>query len=625
MTAAVRRSAELERVKALPRRAYTNEQLDQLARELSAVLKTPQGTMQLRRVQALALHDIGVVGGALLPIGVGEGKTLISLLASLMLGAERPMLLVPASLIKTATDAREVLAKHWRVPTNLRIFSSHMLSRVEHSRELETYRPDAIIVDEVHILKNLDAAVTKRVARYMADNPQTAFVGMSGTVMRKSLHDFAHLLRWALKLNAPLPMHPNDLAEWARALDEGPDVTQQGWQEKPDPGALLDFATPEDWFAVEGDPLRAARRGFRRRLLETPGVVASAGDGEAVGASIYVSIELTKMKPITDEHFALVRAFELPGGIPLSLGSEVWRHARELALGFHYEWDPRPPEWWMKPRKEWCSFVRDTLSRSRTLDSELQVAQAILHGRSICGTCNGTGAIPHPEDETSMTCEPCNGTGRGGERLQDGGVYARWMAVRKEFTPNTVAVWHDDTILRKCEAWGRKAPGIIWTEHALFAERLARETGFAYFGESGWTLDGQRHIEHDDVQNGPTIIASIRANKDGKNLQGSELKGTRGFARMLYPSPPEGWDVWQQSIARVHRPGQRADAVEIDVLFGCREHVNAWQKALEGTHAARDTVGSDAIVPKLLLADIRPGADELARQLERLTGARWRG
>ena len=82
-------------------------------------------------------------------------------------------------------------------------------------------------------------------------------------------------------------------------------------------------------------------------------------------------------------------------------------------------------------------------------------------------------------------------------------------------------------------------------------------------------------------------------------------------------SPPDGWDVWQQTIARTHRPGQKADEVTVDVLIGCREHVKAWRSAIAGTYAARDTVGG---TPKLLLADVQFPSDE---EVKGFRGARW--
>ncbi len=87
---------DLARILALPRRTHTD--LAALATELTALLKQPAGNMSLRHIQALALYDIGTVNGGFLPIGVGEGKTLISLLAPFVLNAAKPILLLPAGL-----------------------------------------------------------------------------------------------------------------------------------------------------------------------------------------------------------------------------------------------------------------------------------------------------------------------------------------------------------------------------------------------------------------------------------------------------------------------------------------------------------------------------------------------
>jgi hypothetical protein len=69
---AVKLTNELRRVLALPRREpgdYT-----ELAEELTELLKTPNGTMKLRPVQALALHDIGINRGGFLPSASARGR-----------------------------------------------------------------------------------------------------------------------------------------------------------------------------------------------------------------------------------------------------------------------------------------------------------------------------------------------------------------------------------------------------------------------------------------------------------------------------------------------------------------------------------------------------------------------
>ncbi len=559
----------MSRIIALPRRPEID--FDALAADLTDVLKTPKGTMRLRAVQALALHDIGICKGAFLGVGVGEGKTLTSFLAAYVLDAKRPLLLLPASLIeKTERDRRVSYGPHWRIPSNIRLMSYEMLGRAQSAMDLETYKPDLIICDEVHRLKNKRAAVTRRVARWMHDHPETKFVGMSGTVMRKSLCDFAHILRWALKDKAPIPKTTEELEEWASALDESVAGRPGDELTRLKPGALLQFAGREP--TNSGSDLERARRGFRARLTETPGVVATAGDSERVDCSIYIRAHVLDVKPITEQHFKKLReTWETPDGWPLAQGVDVWRHARELAIGLHYAWDPRPPREWLEPRRAWCAFVREVLAHSRSLDSELQVAQACDAGR-----------------------------------LDDSCLQA-WRAVRDTFVPHSVAIWHDDSALKFCADW-MKTPGIVWSEHSFFAERLAELTGCPYYGAKGLTSAGQFI---DDADPKRAAIVSIDANREGRNLQTK-------WSRNLVVSPPEGADVWQQMLGRTHRPGQLADEVEVDILWGCREHVNAWSRALAGTIAVRDTVGGAPA--KLLLADINVPSDE---EVARLVGARW--
>ncbi len=575
MTDIIRHTAELARIKALPRRDVNADQVftERLIEELTEALKTPAGMMRLRAIQAHALHDIGTHGGGFFPIGVGEGKTLISLMAAWLLDSVRSILLLPAGLIEKTVRDRDRLLPHWMIPHSLRLFSYEMLGRVQAADELETWAPDLIICDEVQRLKNPDAAVTRRVDRYMASHPSTRFVALSGTIMDRSLLEFGHILRWCLKGDAsPIPKEDHEYTEWALAIDEKVESDRRYKA-----GALLSLIDGlKDDGAVD---ITRARRAFQRRLVETPGVVATTGDGESVKCAIHVRAITYPMRPITDAHLHRLRSeMKTPDEDWDVEPVDVWRHARELALGFHQVWDPRPPDEWCEARSAWFSYVRRVLSRTDTLDSPQHVEFAILSGEI---------------------------RGEGAELL------AAWRAIEPTFIPNPVPVWHDDSALKVAAKWvSKKGPaGIVWTEHLPFAERLAEVTGASYFGAKGLDAAGT-FIE--DAPAGETIIASIDANREGLNLQWK-------WSRNLFVSPEESPSRWQQSIARTHRPGQAADEVTVDIFLGCLEHVRAWRGALAGAAAVHQTTGAQQ---KLLLADILDWPSDF--EIESFSGARWR-
>jgi hypothetical protein len=567
----VRRTSELDRILSLPRRVEHPAQFAaRITPRMTALLKRVGGTMSLRDTQGLALHDFGICRGGFDPIGVGEGKTLISLLAPHIVNARRPLLVLPAGLIhktfKPGGD-HDVLAPHWQIPKNIQSISYELLGRVQKAGFLldSDNRPDLLVFDEAHRLKNRRAAVTRRVSRYMDEYPDTMVLALSGTIMKRSLLDFGHVLRWCLKGNSPLPRTWNELEEWALAIDD----KVNEWS-RVEPGALLALATPEEKRDLE--PIVAARRGFQRRLTETPGVVATVGDGEKVDCSLNIRALKYELKNTPEKYWRDLReAMVTPDGWELSEAVDVWRHAKELALGLFYAWSPRPPPEWRRARKEWAAFVRDTLSHSRTLDSELQVANACDAGKL---------------DPTSLN---------------------NWRRIKPTFVPNVVPVWCDDSALNVCMGWMKKGPGIVWTEHSLFAQRLAELSGCRYFGARGFAADG---MFIDDANPPECIIASIYANREGRNLQ-------EKWSRNLITSMPEGADVNQQLIGRTHRPGQTADEVDVDILLGCREHANAFRRAMAGAQAIKDTTGADS---KLLLTSPDwPDDDEIASY----RGARW--
>lgn len=556
---------EFERIRDLPTRVVQDPKA--LSEAMTLALRKPGGTMSLRPAQALALYELTTVGGLCAPMGVGSGKTLVSLLAPNVLGLTRAILLIPAALIeKTERERRDGYLKHWHIDTTMQIFSYQMLGRVNASDLLENKHPDGIICDEVHLLKNKKAACTRRVSRWMAEHPETRFVAMSGTILGKSLHDLAHILRWSLgDENAPVPRTEGELSEWADALDERVPPLQ-----RIEPGALqalapLDLEDTDPGIEDEDKELRAARKAFHNRLTGTPGVVASLHDDQ-VNCSLYIRGQTYEVNATTQANFKRLREeWTTPDGWALSEAMEVWRHARELCLGLHYLWDPRPPDDWLEARRAWAKYVREELKASRVLDSEKQVADECEAGR-----------LPREE-------------------------YDAWQKIKDTFAINQVVQWHDASALDLCAKWLAKSTGICWVEHRFFGFELARRTGLPYYGQDGLTDDGRNILDASG-----SIIASRAANGTGKNLQ--------AWNRNLIVTCPTGASIWEQLVGRTHRQGQTADEVHVDVLLGSAESFAAWERAQGEARMAADILGSPQ---KILLADIS------MPQLGGLTGSRW--
>lgn len=567
----VERTPEFYRICRLPRRVWDESSAGRLSEILTPLLAQPGGTMRLKPVQAQALHDAGVQGGGFFPIRVGGGKTLTSLLCAYVLDAKRPILLIPAKLAEKTRREMRVLAKHWRIPVErIRVVSYELLGRTQSQDLLNNHRPDVIITDESHCLKNPKAVVTKVVTRWMRENPSTKFVAMSGTVTKRSLKDYAHIAQWCLKGNTPIPHGFVELTKWCGALDEKTNPFA-----RVHPGALMDLADVQD---LGEDEVSTARKAYRRRLGETPGVVATVE--RYTGSSIYLDTDIPKAiipgKGAVHEMgggasvegaLATLRETAMaPDGWAFADAMQVWACVRQLALGFYYRWNPRPPEPWYIARQAWNKYCRDTIKHPPhgvIVDSEKQVALAIVRG-----------AIPDQD-----------------------GVYRKWKDLEPSFDPKTEAVWLDETVARHCAAWLKSHPhGIVWSEHSAFGRKVAQLAGVPYFGRQGKDAQGRTfyHPETDPHGYKGPCVASVSSNATGRNLQ------FWWRDNYLASCPPNG-QIWEQLLGRTNRDGQEADEVTATVLIACVEHLDALERACNDARYIEDSTGQAQM---LLYADL---------------------
>jgi hypothetical protein len=534
-------STELDRILALPRRDDDRD-VSEVVRLLTEHLRTPTGTQVLWPEQALALVDLHDYLGLFAPITVGRGKSLITLLAGTVLKAKRTVLLVPKSLVrKTETEALEY-AKHWRI-TMPTILGYEMLSHKNHVEDLERLRPDLLLADEAHKLRNVNVACTRRVGRYLHDHPKTVFASMSGTLIGRSLVHYQHLLNATHGDRSPLPRTMAETKRWAQAIDEEP---PNDLDIRLDVGALSVFGTTHD----------EARVGLSRWIRDTPGVVASTG------TDVDASIQISRWCPsVPAECQRLIDAVAnpepgmghtRPDGFEIR-EAEVTNCLSQLALGFFYIWDPLPPEEWLTARKEWYRFVRETVEEKIPgLDTEATIKVAL-----------GTMDQPCPELQA-------------------------WEAVRKSFEPNKVPIWVDKDVLRQAAAFADDTDGcVIWSRYRAVGEAFA-EMNIPHFGEGGVDQNG---VPIEQTQQ-TVVSASIAANATGRNLQ--------RWYRALALTVSSNAEIWEQKIGRMHREGQRADTVLISVIQATDAHARALEAARKHAEHLRKMSGTDK---KLLLAD----------------------
>lgn len=521
----------------------------------------------IESVGILPVFDLCVPGPEnFLANGVIVHNTLISLLMPVILRAKQPLIVVPAKLREKTYREAKVYAEDWHIAPYFRVESYETLGRVSGADILVAMKPDLIVLDEAHRAKNPRAAVTRRLKRYIEEANPTV-IALSGTIIKRSIKDFAHLARWALPKTNPTPESWEQIELWAQAIDEKSNDTN-----RVHPGELVQLCNDEEARQFQLEPIQAARHAFRRRLVETPGVVATKEAG--IDASLSITMVEQKVSAEVEKAFStLRRTWETPCGEPIADAVAMWRHARELALGFYYRWKVQPPPEWLEARRAWAKHVRETIKTNRSgLDSELQVAQAI-------------GAYIHRLEQPNRKHEYVpEGVKNGVE------IYQQWTQIRPIYTPETEAVWLGLDAVEHCAEWARHHNGIVWSDLVAFAEKLADVSGLPYYSLQATDKRTKKHVLEQPA--GKPMICSVQSVGEGMNLQAWHLN-------LVASAPPTG-SAWEQMIGRTHRAGQTQDEVEVVVLTGCTEQHKGVLRAQSDSHFQQTMTGEQR---RLCVAD----------------------
>lgn len=479
--------------------------------------------IKLRPIQEQALAAIAAVEGGLFPIGVGHGKSLIALLAGPVLRADLAIVLVAPATVPNMTDWLRECKTHYKMPETV-IVSWGRLSRPDASDWFSSLdvadRRVVVVADEAHFLRNPAAARTKRLMRFLTDNPSVKFVALSGTMTTRRLSDFAHLSRRALGACSPVPVGPEGKI-WDALMAGEPHNRADLATIHP----LLDWAEcakgqPRPTVVVTEKHRHLIAKAFGERLRTCPGVVLT--EDPSCQASIY--LQRWDLKPPADVARMWAdaerdrdRGYD-EDGEQFGDDAEAADHARRLSFGYRYEWDWGPTgldQGWLDARRAWAKCCRLLIQKYArdNFDTRLLVE-------------NEARRRWDKGDRSGWVC-----------------TWHEWDRVRLRASPQTVPVWVSKWVIEKiAEKAEAEDPCIVWYHELAVADAL-REQGIpvAKAGEA-------------PPAKAQTVALSVRSHGTGLNLQDR-------WHKQVFACVPANGTTWEQVLGRTHRPGQPEDEV----------------------------------------------------------------
>jgi hypothetical protein len=526
-------SDDFRRISALPRRALTPPPVGWEERWRLAGCDDPACPYHgpLLPFQRTALWEAHLSRGLLASAGLGCGKTLASLMMATVMGAERPVVMVPASLRGQTERAYEHLKQHWvLVPPTILTYSD--LSNPKRWDCLALADPDLWVADECHTLASTASARGKRARKFMRSHPSVMFVGMSATPTKRSHRDYAPLFYWALRQGSPCPIAYKATADFALALDDhGPNVGNSP------PGVLSAFLGPD----LSAENVEHVREGYRKRMADTAGVVFTKAMSCDAAINCY-DVRPRMPKAVREALGRLRSLWTLPDGTEFSSALDYARAVSSLAQGFWQRWTEPAPEAWLEARKAWSAEMRAYVGRGKAgIDSPGLYELAVTEGRVSSR------------------------------------AWEAWAAIRDAYRPVTETVWVDDFLVRSAASWA-SSPGIVWSRSPDWGRAAAKAAGVQYFGEGKKAEASLLDLAEGPLAGKVSIVLSIDAHYQGRNLQ--------AWRRMFFPYPGALASETEQAIGRIHRTGQKADEVEVYFALTCPEATETLARAVHNARYA---------------------------------------
>ncbi len=568
---------EIHRICGLP--AYsppTPEMVEAVSAEVLDARVFQQGK-RLFPVQVDMILQTRMLGGSGIGnIGVGWGKGWLNVIIAqehlMHRGARRALVFMPPTMFRPYF-AHELLKIRRNVSVGVQLFNMHgkgpaqrkalatmkpdgitfipysLCSRPDFDDLIDLLEPDIVLLDEAQNVKDATRPKGKRLFLYLNErNPRCRLVAMSGTLTKKTIMEYWHVVARALGDLAPMPLVKNTAREWGGVLDAGSAYHVQSHRAGPIMG-LVDWAQrtfPNDRISSD---ITGFRKAYSLRFNSTPGVAAS-GD-----ADIGISLSVENRSP-TEPRFELtqlmdgVAGMQAPTGEPLTLALEKWSWNYQLTSGFFYNLV------WPKV---------DQFSQRRGI-SEDQAGQIIfdskeLHQATVTyNTLLSNWFKEHHVRGLDQGMLVGQFISQGGTDPLPGEIVDAWWHKKELTRPHCIERDHDpvfvcDYKMHAMADWVRSlkgAGGLIWYHHeavGMWASWFLRQVDIPVL----WCPAGDPYNEiiANPENAGSVIVASMRGHGTGKNLQ--------HFKHNYFLQWPRDAALAQQVIGRTHRNGQDAD------------------------------------------------------------------
>ena len=493
--------------------------------------------MQLFDSQKEALTTLERDGRGFFSIGVGGGKTLLGLLAHRALGVDPQdvLVLTKNDLISEAEEEFHKFKDELELD-ELDYKSYFWLSRNE--RYFWEVKPKLIVADECHKLKNKSAKRTAYFLQYMKDYPEARFVPMSGSISSKSILEYAHLMKLALREYYPLP-DPSSRFGWsrlqaiARVIDSRP-------REQPTKSDFRRVA-----HMLNKRPDETYEEAYYRILRSAKGVYMM--EGAAYEGPIDVEYYYYELPDKLKNDIARVKnTAQLPDEEWVTGQTDLAQKVRQLPLGFYYrdiELDCHTPEW-RAARREKDQLIGEIKRREKRKKYGILTASGIENALRKGDFSDPRwerwkpfADVPPPRRETV----PLNAA-----PLAQTVIFALELA---ESEGQNVLLWYQSRAIRKML---RKA----LDTGCIGPYTLNRQ------GVSDFRLDSARLVVAEkgeapprEIDDGPIVSAvSIPSHGTGLNLQ-------HDYAINVVLEPPSSGGIWEQFLGRTHRPGQEEEVI----------------------------------------------------------------